>query len=411
VSAHSDPVLRAASLSGLQLDRLQESLRVPRVLGGRYQILRALGRGGMGVVYLAEDSRLQRKVAVKVIDPGVASAELEARLEREARLLGRLAHPGIVPIYDLGRQDDLTLFYVMKYVDGETLERWLPAHPSRAERLRLFQKLCDPVSFAHAQGVVHRDLKPANVMIGAFGEVLIMDWGLARPIDEPHDADDVGTPGYRAPVIIQAVPAQDGGQQGRGGAATAAGTKGPVSNAGTTELVSNAGTTELMSNAGTTELVSNADTTELVSNADTTELVSNAGTTELASNAGARAEVSARAPITADVFSLGGILFFLLTGQHPPAGAEPVRPRSLDATVDPRLDAVCARATHPEPAERYGSVRELEAEVLRYLDGEAVHAYRERWHEKAGRWVRRHQLVLSLILMYLLMRVIVALVR
>jgi serine/threonine protein kinase len=204
----------------------------------------------------------------------------------------------------------------MKYVDGETLERWLPAHPSRAERLRLFQKLCDPVSFAHAQGVVHRDLKPANVMIGAFGEVLIMDWGLARPVDEPHDSDEVGTPGYRAPV---------------------------------------------------------SNPPQLVA---------------------------------ADVFSLGAILFFLLTGKHPPAGEQPLRPR-----VDPRLDAVCARATHPQSAERYGSVRDLEAEVLRYLDGEAVHAYRERWHERAGRWVRRHQLVLSLILMYLLMRVVVALVR
>jgi serine/threonine protein kinase len=381
VSAHSDSVPQAASLSGLQLDRLQESLRVPPVLGGRYQILRALGRGGMGVVYLAADSRLQRKVAVKVIDPGIASAELEARLEREARLLGRLAHPGIVPIYDLGREDDLTLFYVMKHVDGETLERWLPAHPSRAERLRLFQKLCDPVSFAHAQGVVHRDLKPANVMIGAFGEVLIMDWGLARPIDEPHDTDEVGTPGYRAPAMIQAVQPRNAGHQGRSGA------------------------------AGTNELVAMNGTNEPVSTAGAAAPVSMSGANEPVSIAGARAAVSARAMIAADVFSLGGILFFLLTGQHPPAGAESVRPRSLDATLDPRLDAICARATRSQPAERYGSVRELEAEVLRYLDGEAVHAYRERWHEKAGRWVRRHQLVLSLILMYLLMRVIVALVR
>jgi serine/threonine protein kinase len=186
-----------SSLSGLQLDRLQEALRVPPVLGGRYQILSALGRGGMGVVYLAEDSRLQRKVAVKVIDPALASAELEARLEHEARLLARVGHPGIVPIYDLGRQDELTLFYVMKHVDGETLEHWLPLHSSRAERLRLFQKLCDPVAFAHAQGIAHRDLKPANVMIGAFGEVLVMDWGLARPLDGHPQNEYVGTPGYR----------------------------------------------------------------------------------------------------------------------------------------------------------------------------------------------------------------------
>lgn len=311
-------------LSGLQLDRLQDALRVPPLLGGRYPILSPLGRGGMGVVYLAEDSRLQRKVAVKVVDPGVASAELEARLEREARLLGRLGHPGIVPIYDLGWQDELTLFYVMKHVDGETLEHWLPTHPSRAERLRLFQKLCDPVAFAHAQGVAHRDLKPANVMIGEFGEVLVMDWGLARPLDEPPENDYVGTPGYRDSA------APDG----------------------------------------------NAD-----------------------------------ALIRADVFSLGAILFFLLTDRHPPDTADSLQPRRLDPSTDLRLNAICVRATHARRDQRYASVRELENDVLRYLDGEAVHAYRERWYERAARWVRRHQLVLSLLLMYLVMRVVVALIR
>src|SRR5262249_34161793 len=231
VLSHFRSAPEMSSLSGAQLDRLRDTLRVPEVLGDRYHVLSEIGRGGMGVVYLAEDSRLQRKVALKVIDPGIATAELEARLEHEARLLGRLGHPGIVPIYDLGRQDELTLFYVMQHVDGQTLERWLPPHASRAERLRLFQKLCDPVAFAHAQGIAHRDLKPANVMIGAFGEVLVMDWGLARPFDASqgtsgstppddsrnagntasgvdtaalassvssvHAATHVGTPGYR----------------------------------------------------------------------------------------------------------------------------------------------------------------------------------------------------------------------
>jgi serine/threonine protein kinase len=310
------------SLSGLQLDRLQESLRIPSVLGERYHILSTLGRGGMGVVYLATDARLERNVAVKVIDPALASAELEARLEREARLLARLSHPGIVPVYDLGWQDEITLFYVMKHVDGQTLEQWLPSHASRSERLRLFQKLCDPVSFAHAQGVAHRDLKPANVMIGAFGEVLIMDWGLGRAIGEPPDTSSVGTPGYRD-----------------------------------------------------------------------------------------EANPSSRDLIAADVFSLGAILYFLLTGQHPAKASEALQPRQLDQSVDPRLNAICARATHPQRTQRYASARELEEDVLRYLDGEAVHAYRERWHESAGRWIRRHQLWLSLILMYLLMRIVVALVR
>ena len=313
-----------SSLSGLQLDRLRETLRVPEVLGDRYRVLSEIGRGGMGVVYLAEDSRLQREVALKVIDPGIATAELEARLEHEARLLGRLGHPGIVPVYDLGRHDELTLFYVMQHVDGQTLERWLPSHSSRAERLRLFQKLCDPVAFAHAQGVAHRDLKPANVMIGAFGEVLVMDWGLAQPLDGAPVSEHVGTPGYRDP----------------------------------------AGT------CGTAALVA------------------------------------------ADVFSLGAILYFVLLGKHPPRESPgSLQPRSIDTSLDPRLNAICSRATHTRPDLRYRSVRELEEDVLRYLDGESVLAYEERWYERIGRWTRRYQVWISLLLMYLLMRVLVALIR
>jgi eukaryotic-like serine/threonine-protein kinase len=297
---------------------------------------------------------------VKVIDPALASVELETRLEREARLLGTLSHPGIVPIYDLGRQDELTLFYVMKHVDGETLERWLPAHPSRAERLRLFQKLCNPVSFAHAQGIAHRDLKPANVMIGAFGEVLLMDWGLARPLDGPADADEVGTPGYR-----------DSASRHTAGVAAANGA---------------------------------AHSADLPGARDNNRAQAPAA-------APGATSVQTQPLIAADVFSLGAILFFLLTGEHPTQSTEPLQPRRLDATIDPRLNAICARATHPTRAERYASARELEADILRYLDGEAVHAYHEKWHEVAVRWVRRHQLVLSLIVVYLLMRVIVALVR
>jgi len=111
------------------------------------------------------------------------------------------------------------------------------------------------------------------------------------------------------------------------------------------------------------------------------------------------------------VYSLGAILFFLLTGQHPPATNEPLQPRRIDGSIDTRLNAICAKATNPARSARYASVRELEADVLRYLDGEAVQAHPERWHEVALRWVRRNQLLVSLILAYLLMRVIVALVR
>jgi serine/threonine protein kinase len=315
-------------------------------------------------VYRARDTRLERDVAVKVIDPGVVTEELEARLENEARLIGRLGHPGIVPIYDLGRDDELTLFYVMKHVDGQTLERWLPAHSSRGERVRLFQKLCDPVAFAHAQGIAHRDLKPANVMIGAFGEVLVMDWGLARPFDASRGA----TGGRSSPTEHVAIDAALGG------------VRIPQDGPATT------GASERSSLAA-----------------------SHVGTPGYRDTAPVGA--AAQTLVAADVFSLGAILFYLLTGQHPTVIGGALCPRDIDGTIDPRLNAICAHATHPSRSIRYRSVRELEEDVLRYLDGEAVHAYRETAIERLARWVRRHQLVLSLILMYLLMRVIVALVR
>jgi serine/threonine-protein kinase len=344
-----------------------------------------LGRGGMGVVYLAEDPRLRRKVAVKVIDPAVESVELEARLEREARLLGRLSHPGIVPIYDLGRQDELTLFYVMKHVDGETLERWLPAHTSRADRLRLFQKLCDPVAFAHAQGVAHRDLKPANVMIGAFGEVLIMDWGLALSVEHAADAEGAGTPGYREPATTAKAPP----------AAHAPAAPAPIA---PLPLAS--------ATAAVTPVVPTPvgpEPAAPVSHLDSTSASADSSAPQAAHGIDGL--------VAGDVYALGAILFFLLTGQHPPASSEPLQPRRLDPTIDTRLNAICAKATNPTRTARYNSVRELEADVLRYLDGEAVQAYREGWHEVALRWIRRNQLVLSLILAYAVMRIIVALVR
>lgn len=166
------------------LDRLREAAVEPDFSDTRYRIIHALGRGGMATVYLAKDTELDREVALKVLDLPDASGELATRMLREARIVAHLEHPGIVPIHDAGTLPDGRIFYAMKAVRGDRLDR----HPLRtvAEQLQVFVKICEAVAFAHSQSIIHRDLKPANIMIGGFGEVLVMDWGLAKALQEPE---------------------------------------------------------------------------------------------------------------------------------------------------------------------------------------------------------------------------------
>jgi serine/threonine protein kinase len=161
-------------------------------LGDRYEITGRLGRGGMGVVFQAHDRTLTRDVAVKVFD----SVEGDRTRAEEPRVLAQLEHPGIVPVHDAGVTEDGRAFYVMKLVRGKPLQR----AQSTGEGVDLFLKICDAVSFAHANGIIHRDLKPDNVMVGPFGEVLVMDWGVARAMDRAgRPGVVVGTPGFMAP--------------------------------------------------------------------------------------------------------------------------------------------------------------------------------------------------------------------
>ena len=165
----------------------------------RYELREDIGRGGMGVVFRALDRELDREVAVKVLHAHAAGAA--ARLLQEARILGRLEHPGVVPVHDVGTLPDGRVFYVMKLVRGTRLDHHVAHEGALADRLRIFDRLCDAVAFAHAHGVIHRDLKPENVMIGAFGEVLVLDWGVAkvRGITGVEHGAVLGTPGFMAP--------------------------------------------------------------------------------------------------------------------------------------------------------------------------------------------------------------------
>jgi len=175
-------------LSDSALERLREGAEAPDLGGTRYRLLERIARGGMGVVYAAEDENLQRRVALKVLDVPGSDGDLANRLIREARVLAALEHPGIVPVHDVGTLADGRVFYTMKFVEGRRLDKYIESVISIPDRLRLFLRICDAVAFAHARGVLHRDLKPANVMVGPFGEVLVMDWGLAK-ILRPADSD------------------------------------------------------------------------------------------------------------------------------------------------------------------------------------------------------------------------------
>src|SRR5262249_54270082 len=160
---------------------------------GRVQLLGEIARGGMGVVLRGHDPELQRELAVKVILPAHRdNPELLRRFVGEARLAGQLQHPGIMPVYDVGRLADGRPFFAMKLIEGRTLAELLAERGDPGQDLprflRYFEAVCQAVGYAHARGVIHRDLKPANVMVGSFGEVQVMDWGLAKRLDDGPDA-------------------------------------------------------------------------------------------------------------------------------------------------------------------------------------------------------------------------------
>jgi serine/threonine protein kinase len=214
-------------LSDQALDRLRVAADMPDLSGTGYVLLDKLGAGGMGGVFRVEDTALGRQVALKVIGIVDSSGELSARLLREAKIIAQLEHPGIVPVHDVGTLPDGRVFYTMKLVQGRRLDQHRNELGGVPERLRTFQKICEAVSFAHAHHVLHRDLKPQNIMVGKFGEVLVMDWGLAKLLNAempaeadfsrkmslqqpPHSGADraeadtahgvvLGTPGYMAP--------------------------------------------------------------------------------------------------------------------------------------------------------------------------------------------------------------------
>jgi tetratricopeptide (TPR) repeat protein/tRNA A-37 threonylcarbamoyl transferase component Bud32 len=318
----------------------------------RYRVLRPHARGGLGEVHVAEDKELNREVAFKEIQRRYAhDPASRGRFLREAEINGRLEHPGVVPVYGLGNYRDGRPFYAMRLIRGESLKEALdrfhkadvPGRDAGERGLALRQLLgqfvavCNAVAYAHSQGVLHRDLKPSNVMLGKFGETLVVDWGLAKVLGRPEGEAEGEEMALR--------PSSGDGSE------TAAGTA--------------VGTPAYMSPeqaSGRLDLLGPASD------------VYGLGATFYALLTG-EAPFKGEAPAE--------LVRRVSRGEWMP-------PRQVKRGVPPALDAICRKAMALKPEDRYATALELAADVEHWLADEPVTAYREPLLRRLGRWRRRH---------------------
>jgi serine/threonine protein kinase len=318
--------------------------------GERYRVLRPHARGGLGEVFVAEDRELRREVALKEIRAENArDHDLRRRFLLEGEVTGHLEHPGIVPIYGAGCRADGRPFYAMRFIRGETLESAVRRlhggdgpDQTAGERAVTFRQLlsrfvavCQAMAYAHSKGVIHRDLKPSNVMLGPYGETLIVDWGLAKVLDNQEDTETREAP-FR--------PGDGSGSATRAGSAM--------------------GTPAYMSPeqaAGRQDLGPSSDTYSL--------------------GATFYVLLTGRPPFEGD---LDEVLRDVQRGKFS-------RPRQVKADVPPALEAVCLKAMAHDPGKRYASPLDLARDVENWLADEPIAAWREPLKARAGRWVRKHK--------------------
>ncbi len=342
------------STDGVEVPAADPTEDGPFEAHARYRDLGLLGRGGMGEVRLCHDDRIGRNIALKVIRKARASrARPRARFEREAKIQGQLEHPAVVPVYDMGEGADGRTYFTMKQVDGRSLDEVIKASRDgdteilteypRQRLLEAFVRVCLAVEYIHERGVLHRDLKPSNVMLGKFGEVYLLDWGLAK--------------------LLTADPAEDEPFDGSSGADSSAPT-----------IASEEGQTAAGELMGTPGYMAPEQLDGGVRPVD----------------------------IRADIYGLGAVLFELLTFQplHPRGNVQRLigstirgadarcNERAPDAAVAPELEAICIKATADDPDDRYCTARELHDAVVAYVRGERDLELRSQiaqtWAERAA---------------------------
>lgn len=326
------------------------------MLGGRFRVLRPHAKGGLGEVSVALDHELNREVALKEIQSRFAQHDgSRARFLLEAEITGQLEHPGIVPVYGLGHYADGRPFYAMRLVRGDSLKDAIQRyhHAGRPrdrashglelrKLLGRFVDVCDAVEYAHSRGVLHRDLKPGNVMLGKYGETLVVDWGLAKTLGQSEKEPPADEPTLRL---------------------------------------------------------------RAASGSEPTQLGSAIGTPSFMSPEQASGELD-RVTRASDVYSLGATLYMLLTGRPPfdprddmilprvQRGDFP-HPREVQRDVPAALEAVCLRAMALRPADRYTTPRALADDIEHWLADEPVSAWREPLAIRARRWVQRHRMLVT----------------
>jgi len=338
--------------------------RVTRQQSGRYTVKGEHGRGGIGRVLVAHDEHVGREIAIKELipeqqgepgnSPGQPAAAVAARFMREARVTGQLEHPNIVPVYEVGRRDDGTLYYTMKLVRGKNLAEALRECRDLDARLRLlphYVDLCNAIGYAHSRGVIHRDIKTDNVMLGEFGETVVLDWGLAKVRGE----QDIGVRelerGIRLYQEVEAGKTVDGRA---------------------------IGTPAYMSPEQADGRVEDIDE-------------------------------------RSDLWSLGAVLYELLTGRPPFEGvnafeiigkvlADPITPPgALDPEIPPELASVCEKALQRDKDARYQKASGLAAEVEAYQSGARVRAYEYSSWELLKRFVGRNKALSGAVVLLLIL--------